>query len=52
VEKVSLIVTFLQGNISEKGLSFLSAGTKGTESTHENKGIKLDKNTNGQREQA
>lgn len=51
-EKVSLIVALLQSSISEQGLSILSADIKGTESTHENKAIKLDKNDNRQKEQA
>lgn len=49
-DKVSLIVTLLQSSIfSGQGLSFLSAAIKGTESTHENKGIKLERNDNGQK---
>lgn len=48
-DKVSLIVTLLQSSISEQGLSFPSPAIKGTESTHENRGIKLEKNDNGQK---
>lgn len=51
-KQVSLIVTLIQTSISEQGLNVLSTDIKGTESTHENKDIKLNKNYSRQEDQA
>lgn len=51
-KQISLIVTLIQSSILEQGLNLFSTDIKGTESTNENKDIKLNKNYSRQEDEA